>query len=297
MPRIGLVARDPQVITAVEAGCVSSFEVCRYSPSELAETLIQWAAAKQPEPSSTAITEGLRTLSALLVEWCPDFEAQLTTLLVGARARTRLIEETVPIVALCAPVYAERVAALMVGADFVVPPAIQSAQLQALQAAYRRRTERKGQEPAPKAPGEPGRSTERTPQATIEIRDTASFEPSSGDGVRSPSPHVASADATDEWFRIGPILINLGTRTLRISGVRMELTRRPFDLFMYLVRHVDECCTRDELLESVWNLDFDPATNVVDVQICELRAALAEHDLEEMIETVRGRGYRLRWPI
>jgi DNA-binding response OmpR family regulator len=62
------------------------------------------------------------------------------------------------------------------------------------------------------------------------------------------------------------------------------------------MRHAGECCDREQILEEVWNLDFDPSTNLVSVQICEIRAALEPHGYRSLVQTVRGRGYRLRRP-
>jgi two-component system OmpR family response regulator len=61
----------------------------------------------------------------------------------------------------------------------------------------------------------------------------------------------------------------------------------------YLIRHAGECCGRDRLLEEIWGIDFDPTTNVVGVQICKIRSVLEPYGLREIIQTVRGKGYRL----
>ena len=51
--------------------------------------------------------------------------------------------------------------------------------------------------------------------------------------------------------------------------------------------------TRTELLEKVWDLHFDPGSNVVDVHVARLRAKLRQHDAQARIATVRGAGFRL----
>jgi DNA-binding response OmpR family regulator len=60
-----------------------------------------------------------------------------------------------------------------------------------------------------------------------------------------------------------------------------------------LMRQVGSTCTREDLLQTVWGLDFDPSTNVVDAQIYVLRQLLKKHKLGGMIQTVRSQGYRL----
>jgi DNA-binding response OmpR family regulator len=56
------------------------------------------------------------------------------------------------------------------------------------------------------------------------------------------------------------------------------------------LRHTGEVLSREALLRLVWELEFDPGSNVVDVYVAALRRKLGAH----VIETVRGRGYRLR---
>lgn len=72
------------------------------------------------------------------------------------------------------------------------------------------------------------------------------------------------------------------------------LQPREFRLLEELMRNVDRVVTRTMLLERVWNLHFDPQTNIVDSHMSRLRAKLAAAGATDMIETVRGFGYRLR---
>jgi two-component system OmpR family response regulator len=59
------------------------------------------------------------------------------------------------------------------------------------------------------------------------------------------------------------------------------------------MRHAGQVVTRTMLLESVWDLHFDPQTNVIDVHISRLRQALDVGDGRQLIHTVRGSGYVL----
>ena len=77
----------------------------------------------------------------------------------------------------------------------------------------------------------------------------------------------------------------------------VDLTPREFALLSYLVAHADALVTRDQILDAVWGIDFDTGTNMVDVYMYFLRKKLEAYQLKEMIQTVRGRGYRLVEPL
>jgi DNA-binding response OmpR family regulator len=68
---------------------------------------------------------------------------------------------------------------------------------------------------------------------------------------------------------------------------------REFALLSYLMDHPDEACTRDQILDAVWGIDFDTGTNMVDVYMHFLRKKLEAHGIKGIIQTIRGRGYRL----
>jgi two-component system OmpR family response regulator len=62
------------------------------------------------------------------------------------------------------------------------------------------------------------------------------------------------------------------------------------------MRHPDQLLSRAQILARVWDYDFDPGTNVVEVYISYLRRKLNQEGLPPLIRTVRGAGYRLRDP-
>ncbi|MEI6117125.1 MAG: winged helix-turn-helix domain-containing protein, partial [Burkholderiales bacterium] len=73
----------------------------------------------------------------------------------------------------------------------------------------------------------------------------------------------------------------------------ITLQPREFRLLEYLVRNQNQIVTRTMLLESVWDIHFDPGTNVIDVQISRLRNKIDKgHDLP-LLHTIRGVGFRL----
>jgi DNA-binding response OmpR family regulator len=93
-------------------------------------------------------------------------------------------------------------------------------------------------------------------------------------------------------MRCGPLEIDQVQRRAVLGGAPLALTVREFALLVHFVHRVDRVVSRSELLSRVWETDFDPGSNVVEVHVRRLREKLGEHAW--MIETVRGVGYRLR---
>lgn len=91
-------------------------------------------------------------------------------------------------------------------------------------------------------------------------------------------------------LKAGELTLDLRTRRARIADREVELSARQFALTELLLRHPGEVLSREEILSHVWGFDHDPGSNVVDVYIRYLRQKLGA----ELIETVRGMGYRLR---
>lgn len=107
--------------------------------------------------------------------------------------------------------------------------------------------------------------------------------------------HVVTRRATGSGKSIlsnGEVSLNLVTREVRFGEEAIELTAREFALLSYLMRSPGRVFSRAQICEHVWNYHFDPGTNIVDVYIQKLRKKLAGDG--EIIETVRGVGYRIR---
>lgn len=88
--------------------------------------------------------------------------------------------------------------------------------------------------------------------------------------------------------------LNLLTRKVKRSGKEIELHHKEFLLLEYLLRHKEQVLTKTQILEKVWQYDFDPQTNVVDVLVCRLRAKIDKEANRKLIKTVRGVGYAIR---
>ena len=92
------------------------------------------------------------------------------------------------------------------------------------------------------------------------------------------------------WARHQRAGLDLRTRRVRVKGQLVELSAREFTLAETLLRHPGQVMSREQLLSHVWGYDYDPGSNIVDVYIGYLRKKLGS----DLIETVRGMGYRLR---
>jgi len=102
----------------------------------------------------------------------------------------------------------------------------------------------------------------------------------------------ATADVT--LLRAQDIEMNLLRREVMRGGRSIDLQPREFRLLEQLLRHADRIVTKTMLLESVWDFDFDPRTNVVETQVSRLRSKLNEGFEHDAIQTVRGAGYMMR---
>jgi two-component system OmpR family response regulator len=102
---------------------------------------------------------------------------------------------------------------------------------------------------------------------------------------------AASEPATR--LRVADVELDLVSRKVTRGGRPADLTAREFRLLEYLMRHAGQVVTRTMLLENVWDLHFDPQTNVIDVHVSRLRHALDCEGAPPLIHTVRGSGYVL----
>lgn len=95
-------------------------------------------------------------------------------------------------------------------------------------------------------------------------------------------------------LRISDLSINLMTREVTRSGVEIPMAAKEFNLLVFLMRAPGRVFNRVQIFENVWNFNFDPETNLVDVYIGRLRRKIDSNTDEKLIETIRGVGYRIR---
>ena len=101
--------------------------------------------------------------------------------------------------------------------------------------------------------------------------------------------------------------VDIKTNVLQVADLKMELLSRKvfrgqnevilqpkeFKLLRYLMEHSGQVVSRSLLFEAVWDYQFDPQTNVIDVHMARLRKKVESDGLPSLLETVRGVGYRM----
>lgn len=95
-------------------------------------------------------------------------------------------------------------------------------------------------------------------------------------------------------MRIADLHLDLITHNVTRDGQNIELWPLEYKLLEYLMRNAGQVVTRNMLLENVWNLSFDPQTNVVEVHMSRLRGKVDKGYAVRLIHTVRGSGYVIR---
>jgi len=97
-------------------------------------------------------------------------------------------------------------------------------------------------------------------------------------------------------LRLADLSLDTVSRQAQRAGQDIELTTREFRLLEFLLRSAGRLCARTMILEKVWDYDFDPGTNLVDVYIKRLREKIDADFDPKLLHTVRGAGYVMRDP-
>ena len=101
------------------------------------------------------------------------------------------------------------------------------------------------------------------------------------------------ASEAEHTLQVGDLRMDLLSRRVTRGSRAIALQPREFKLLEYLMRHANQVVTRTMLLEAVWEYNFDPQTNVVDVHISKLRQKLELDSERALVRTVRNAGYML----
>jgi len=91
-------------------------------------------------------------------------------------------------------------------------------------------------------------------------------------------------------LQVGEIVLDLLTRQVWVGTQLIEMSTKEFALVEIFLRHPMQVMSREQLLNRVWGYDYDPGSNIVDAYVKQLRKKLGS----DLIETIRGVGYRLR---
>jgi two-component system, OmpR family, response regulator len=97
-------------------------------------------------------------------------------------------------------------------------------------------------------------------------------------------------------LRVGDLELDLVSRTVNRGGAAIELLPREFQVLEYLVRNEGHVVPRAMLLQQVWDLHFDPTTNIIDVYVGRVRRKVDSEQAYPLIHTIRGVGFCVRAP-
>ena len=112
--------------------------------------------------------------------------------------------------------------------------------------------------------------------------------------VRAALRSVEQRSSTE--LDVDDLRLDLLTKVAWRGERRVDLAPKEWALLELFMRHPDQLLSRSQILARVWDYDFDPGTNVVEVYVSYLRRKLNQEGLPPLIRTIRGAGYRLRNP-
>jgi two-component system OmpR family response regulator len=106
----------------------------------------------------------------------------------------------------------------------------------------------------------------------------------------------SAAVVKDTVLRVGDLELDLVSRTVSRGGRDIDLLPREFQVLEYLVRNEGHVVPRAMLLQHVWDLHFDPTTNIIDVYVGRVRRKIDSQQAYPLIHTIRGIGFCIRAP-
>ncbi len=112
--------------------------------------------------------------------------------------------------------------------------------------------------------------------------------------VRTLTRRIKSAQPDDRLLRIGNLELDTASKTARRDNRQLNLTATEYRLLEFLMKHQRRVLSRIEILEHVWDIDFNLGTNVVDVYVNYLRKKIDKQFSTKLIHTVVGMGYVMR---
>lgn len=101
----------------------------------------------------------------------------------------------------------------------------------------------------------------------------------------------------DDVIVIGDLLINESRHVVQFKGKPLELTPKEFELLLFFAKHRGKVLSRDQLLNGVWDFEYDGDTRIVDVHVSHLREKIEDNPKKpKYIQTIRGFGYKMEGP-
>ena len=103
--------------------------------------------------------------------------------------------------------------------------------------------------------------------------------------------HIKRLDTKEKTkeIRVGNLKVNTNQHSVEVEGCEIDLTKKEYDLLLFLLNNLRSVLSRDQILSEIWNFEYDGDTRIVDVHIFKLRQKLENADLK--IESLRGVGY------
>ncbi len=102
--------------------------------------------------------------------------------------------------------------------------------------------------------------------------------------------------SSDTTISVDDLVLDRISHVAERGGKKITLQPREYRLLEYLMKNEGRLVTRSMLLENVWDLHFDPQTNVIDVHVSRLRSKIDKNFKHPLLQTVRGKGYKLCTP-
>ncbi|MNS18957.1 putative transcriptional regulatory protein YedW [compost metagenome] len=102
--------------------------------------------------------------------------------------------------------------------------------------------------------------------------------------------HFRNENENDE-LSLGNIKIIKSKHQILVDNQEITFTQREFELLVYLIKNKGKVCTRNQIIEDVWDIHFEYDTGVIDVFMNAIRKKLNLNKDEELIKTIRGVGY------
>jgi len=105
--------------------------------------------------------------------------------------------------------------------------------------------------------------------------------------------HRRQPESRPTLLEVADLALDPASRTVTRRGLPVELTTTEYALLEYLARHVGQVCGRAAISAAVWDENYDPFSNIIDVYVSRLRRKIDQPGLTPLIHTVRGAGYTL----